>query len=461
MQRLSKIILIVFAAVLALVAIGIGGALFYVQGEGGRERLAEAVSDALKVPVKIGKVAVSLPSTVRVEGIETVESGAAGQPKLRAGALHGTIALGPLFSGNIEIHNVELDSPVFEWPQNADGRWAWPSEEKKKELKPVTDEPKSKKAPGRKTSVLVSGIKMNNGTVEMRNAEGRPLLSASGVTTDVSEASERQIAGSVAIARLVWAERFPFENVRMNVRYAGEVLVLDDLDAAIFGGSMRGRYEMDTKADGQPFKARLDLRAVDLNPLATAAGWEDGDLAGRLSGEADVSGHTDRIERLEGPGRLSIVDGHFTKLGLFGTIAELVGLTELANLRTREASAVFNLRDEKTFIDSIVLATENIRLSANGVARFDKKLTLDAQLSVPERFVQTLPEIARGSFTKRDDGRHALDFKITGKTDKPKTDLAERLIGGKVQDKLGDLLGNLFGTKPEKKDEPKPDGEKK
>jgi hypothetical protein len=81
---------------------------------------------------------------------------------------------------------------------------------------------------------------------------------------------------------------------------------------------------------------------------------------------------------------------------------------------------------------------------------------------------QTLPSNA---LTKLDDGRYSLDFKISGKASKPKTDLAEKLIGGRVQDKVIDLLGGLFGTKSGKKNEdkqekkeseknaPKPDGQ--
>ncbi len=460
MQRLSKIILIVLVAVAVVVAIGVVGARSYLQGEGGRAQMEEALGKALKIPVKIGKVSVTLPATIRVEGLTTVDNGTGGQPKVAAGSLHASLALRSLLAGDIEIHDVVLESPAFEWPQNAEGRWVWPSPEKKKS-EPKSAESKPKEPAGRKSSVRVHGIKLERGTVEMRNAKGQPLISASGVTMEFSEVSEQQLIGLVTAGRLVWGERYVFENVRTNLRFVRDVLELDAFEAAIFTGAIRGRYEMDTKSDGQPFKVRIELSGVDLNPLAAAAGWGEGEVAGRVSGDAEVSGRTDRIEQLEGPCRLSIEGGRFKKLEVFESIARLLEMGELANFQPRETSAQFNLRDEKAFIDSLVFATDNLRISAAGVARFDGKLTLDARLSVPERLVPTIPEIARGSFLKLDDGRYGLDFKITGKTDKPKTDLAERLIGGKVQDKIGDLLGSLFGTKPEKKDNKKKDEEKR
>ena len=82
---------------------------------------------------------------------------------------------------------------------------------------------------------------------------------------------------------------------------------------------------------------------------------------------------------------------------------------------------------------------------------------------MPEQTFKTLPDFAEKNFTKRDDGQYVLDFKITGKTNAPKTDLAEKLIGGNVKDKVEDLLSGLFGTKTkekEKEEEKKKEKEK-
>jgi len=464
-KRLSKVILIFLAVLLVVAVAAIFGLRAYVQGDGGRERVEEALSKALKVPVQVRAVAWHFPAVLTMQGITTkADPVVDGQPLISADSVGGSIALKPLLSGDFEIRNVVLEQPTFVWPQNAEGRWVWPELKEEEQAKPdEQSEVEEKKVSGRKSRVLVRGIKLLGGGVQMNNAKGEPLIVAEGVMTEFSEVNEEQLIGVVTAGRLVWGGRYALENVRMNLRYKQDVLELKALDAAMFGGAIHGDYEMNTKAEGQPFKARIELRRVDLNLFAPAAGWADGDISGKLSGEAELTGRTDRIALLEGPGRISIADGRFTRLGVFGSLASLLGITELTDLRTREASAAFNLRDEKVFIPALVLATENLRLTADGEARFDTKLKLDAQLSMPERFVQTLPEIARGSFTKLDDGRAGLDFKITGNTNKPKTDLAERLIGGKVQDKLGDLLGSLFGAKPEKKekDEKKDDEKKK
>lgn len=460
MKRLSKVILIAFTVVLVAAVVAVLGLRTYVQSASGRARAEDAISRALKVPVKIGAISLELPSTLRAENLSTADIDTPGQPKISARQLHGTLALGPLLSGSFEIRGVALDQPNVDWPQNAEGRWEWPSPEKvKSDLKKL--EPKVEKAPSKKTGVLVRGVKLTNGTLVLRGNKQQPVLAASGLSAEFSEINEQQLVGAVSAERMAWLETYVFEKMSTRVSYAQDMLKLEDFDAAVFGGSIHGRYELDTKKDGQPFKSSINLKQVDLDSLATAGGWTHGEVAGRLSGEAQWSGLTDRLERVEGPGHLTIENGKFKKLEVFESVAQLVGLGELANFQPRTTTADFQLRDEKVFFDSLVLATDTLRISAKGVARFDDKLDLEAQLAVPERLMPTIPEIARDNFVKIDDGQRGLDFKIYGKASSPKTDLDKRLIGGKVQDKIADLLGNLFGSKPEKKEEKKKEDKKK
>jgi hypothetical protein len=175
----------------------------------------------------------------------------------------------------------------------------------------------------------------------------------------------------------------------------------------------------------------------------------------------DVTGNTNKIARLEGPGQLKIENGRLQKLELFEALAQVLSFPELANLQPRLTTAEFKLRDERAFIDSLVLDTGNLKITSKGEARFDGKLKLDSQLGVTERTYRSLPDFTARNFTRQDDGQYTLDFKITGKTNSPKTDLAEKLIGGSLKDKVEDLLGGLFGTKKDKIDEKPKDKKKK
>lgn len=460
-NRLSKAILIGLGIFVVLIGGLLAAAKIYVRSDHARDQVEKALAKALKLPLKIGNASLQFPSRLRVESITTdtsseAASGLDGQPNISAQAAQAQVRLGSLFSDDIQITNVSLENPKVVWPQTSRQRWAWPKPAKqtKEDKEPAEDKP------GRKRRTKVDGIQLRQGEMEMLDAKGKPVFLASGIMADLTEVEKQSIAGTVTIAKLVYAEKFVFENVRTPFSYRAGVLVLEELNAAIFGGEAHGRFELDTKADAQPFKSRIDLRQMDLNAFATTSGWSDGEVAGKLNAKADMTGTIKEIARLEGPGEFSIEGGRFKKLQLFDAVAFVLDLGELANLQPREATAKFNLRDEKAFIDSLALATQNVRLTAKGVARFDGKLALDARLTVSDRAAQGLQKFARDTLTKFDDGTVGVDFKIGGKANKPKTDLAEKLIGGRVEDKVADLLGGLFGTKKKKDDEKKTDPEK-
>jgi uncharacterized protein involved in outer membrane biogenesis len=448
-NRLSKVILITLCTVVVLAVLGVAGLWSYVRTDGARSQLEEALGNALKVPVKFESITLEFPSKLRAVSVTTVDTGVAGQPKIAARGLQGTLALRPLLSGDFEVRDLVLESPTFEWPQTAEGKWVWPSKPKTKSTEPRGPKEPASDKPTRKR-VAIRGVKVKDGTVTLLDHNQQPVITASGVITHFAEISGKELTGTFSAATLTWT-KYTFESVQSTLQYSNDVLVLDHFQAEALGGNVLGRFEMNTRAEGQPFKTRVEVARLDLNAFAIRSGWSEGEVSGRLTGSAEIAGRTDRFSRMEGPGRVSIENGRFKKLELFEAIAYALELNDLANLRPKEATVDFNFRDEKMFVESLVLATDNLRIDANGMARFDGKLALDARLTVTERFALTLPEFARGSFAKQPDGRYGLDFKISGKTDKPKTDLAEKLIGTKVQDKVVDLLGGLFGTKPEKK----------
>ena len=82
-------------------------------------------------------------------------------------------------------------------------------------------------------------------------------------------------------------------------------------------------------------------------------------------------------------------------------------------------------------------------------------------LSIADTLARRLPEFSLQNFQKATDGQYSLQFKISGTNDRPKTDLAEKLIGGSVKEKVEDLLSGFFGTKPKKEDKKEKESEKK
>ena len=462
MKRLSKVILITLALVVALLAASVIGVIVYSRSDDGRAQIEESLTKALKTPIRITKIDFLPWRDLRAEGVIVPSSDQSETPLASAPSFGADYRFWPLLRGDLQLHSLVLDQPHLVWAQNADKKWVWPSAEKaagpKLESLEEPEEPKKTKEK-KKSSVSIAGLKLVEGTVELLDPNRQPVFHGSGVNADFTDFTEG-VTGSATIAKLVWNEKWVFENVTAKFRYSKGSVVLEELVGNSLGGSVRGNLEIRTSEDGSPFKADLEVRGVDLNLLAQAVGWSAGDVGGKVSGKINVAGKTKEFARLEGPGLLTIENGHLRKLELFESLAHALAFPELANLQPRETLVDFKLRDEKAFIDSLVLRTGTLTISSKGVARFDEKLMLDSELLLPEQTYKTLPDFAASNFTKLDDGQYRLEFKISGKTNAPKTDLAEKLIGGNLKDKVEDLLGGLFGTKTKEKDDEKKDKKK-
>jgi hypothetical protein len=131
----------------------------------------------------------------------------------------------------------------------------------------------------------------------------------------------------------------------------------------------------------------------------------------------------------------------------------VLGLRQFSDLRVKDGLSELRLSGEKIYVERLLLNTADLQLSSKGIVRLDKRVTLEAQLSVEEALVNQLPGMVRESFVAAENGRRTIDFNISGTTEKPKTNLLDKLVGQKINAQFGDLLGSLFGR--DKKDDEK------
>jgi hypothetical protein len=459
-KRLSKVILIALAVLVALGAVTVGALLVYIRSDSARQRIEIAVTKALKTRMHVGKVELSSWNAIRAERITvpTLDESAA---LVSAPTFAAKFRYGPLLSGELELYDLVVNHAQVIWPQDAEGRWSWPALPKPEKIETgepseMPTVPKEKK----KSAVSIAGMKLAGATIEFRDAKQQPIIVATGVDVDFTKVGQDGTEGQATITRLAWLTKYVFENVSTPFRYANGAVNLENIQAVTLGGNVRGTLQMNPEAAESPFTVHMELHGLSLRDLLALAGWTAGDISGKLSGQVDAKGTSKNFQRLEGPGRLTIEEGRFTRLPLLDPIAQVLEIPELSDLRTSDAFVDFKLRDEKAFVESLVLATPSLRLSAKGVSRFDNKLNLDATLTIADPIAKRIPDFSLQNFHKADE-QYALEFKITGSNDHPKTDLAEKLIGGSVKEKVEDLLSGLFGTKPKPKEKEKEKGKGK
>jgi uncharacterized protein involved in outer membrane biogenesis len=462
-KKVAKAILITLAVVVVAAVLGLIGINLYVQSPGARTRIQNELSRAMNTPLRITNTSLSPWGGLRINGITVPgETGTL----LDAASFRANYRFLPLFRRELSIREMVIDRPKIVWAQNAEGRWIWPQLPKREdvEVKPETEteQPGDKKQD--RFRMKVGGFRITNGSIELLDREQKRLALLTDINLAYKDAGKDEIKGDATIARAAWGERegesIALTNLRTPFTYHDGELNLPELQADLAAGEVQGSVKVRPKERKSPFELNVKFERVDVATMAAEAGWAPGSASGTLGGSLAAKGSGREIERLKGEGHIELVRGQFRQLDFFRTIGQALGIPELADLRLKQGRADFRLADEKTHVENLLLEAPDLQLSAKGVARFDGKLALDARLAVSDRI--RLPGFVKDSFTATDTpGQLAIDFKIAGRTDRPRTDLAEKLVGKKLGDQFESLVSNLFGLGRKKDGEPKKEKEKK
>ncbi len=459
-KRLSKAILFTLAGLAALTVVALIVLNLYLQSPGTQAQIQEAISDALGMPIEITNTSLTPWSDLKINGIRIPAQDGAPGNFIEAQSFTAHYRVFPLFRRKLIVPHMTLDGPKVVWRETADGRWVWPkmgkAREEKEPSKPKIKKEKQLEGESRTGfQVVIEGLGVQQGSIEMIDSKGVPVLTATDVSIEFTKLMPVDVAGTLRVAKVTWASAVSVDQLAAPFTFNKGTFDLSGLTAQLAEGTVNGNFHLETESPGAQMAFNLSLGQVSLGTLSTSAGWaEAGALTGAISGDVEMRGSSKEFTRGQGKGRLRLENGHFRQLELFQAIGQVLAIDELTNLQLSEASGEFRIADEKAFIESIILATPDLRVTANGVARMDNKLSLDARLAITDNLAKRLPESVRKSFAEPGaDGIRSLDFKIGGKVLKPKTDIAEKLVGNIIGGEVQDLISGLFGNKKKKPDD--------
>ena len=305
---------------------------------------------------------------------------------------------------------------------------------------------KAKTKSGGGFTVVIGRFVVKGGAVDLVDRDGRHAATFTDVNMTYTSLTETNVEGTAVIGRVVWAETVTLENVRTPFKYAAGELTLPELTGTLAGGPVRGSYRAQPDAPKSPFETEFTFEQVNLDRLASQAGWwKPGQASGVAAGRFALRGDMRRAERAEGSGQFQLRDGQFKQLEFLQSIGQLLNIRELSDLRLKDARGEFRVGGEKLTFDQLTLTGANLQLDAKGTVRFDSKVALDARLGVEEGLVKQLPDLVRSSFATSGSGVRTIDFNITGSTDKLRTNLLDKLIGQKIGQQFDELLTGIFG----------------
>ncbi len=231
--------------------------------------------------------------------------------------------------------------------------------------------------------------------------------------------------GSVRVGQTVY-KGLTVDDFLLTYRLENNVLTVQQLTGKTVGGSFQGNARLDLGNPQPPFRAAIELRGLQADPLVSAfLPGAAGTVFGTMNLQTQLEGRgieTAQIRRtLTGGGSVSIRDGRLTGDGLVRDLADFLNLEELRVLRFSEARGSFTARDGNLLVDSAIDGSA-VRLNPTGTVGLEN-FALD--LSLNPRFSPDLLQKlgARGTvtqFLKDDQGWGSVPIRVAGTASEPR-----------------------------------------
>jgi hypothetical protein len=366
------------------------------------------------------------------------------------------------------------------WAQNSAGKWRLPQmpHEKKEETKappivaatttPAKASMPAESAKSAQASVSLSSptpastfvpevqrVTLKNGNFTFLDSHGDVIAKFLGLDFHSIFRTATAIKGNASVEHISLRDRFFLDHLESPLHYDPSQLAFSSISTHAADGLITGRFEMQLQAQDTPFTAEVRFRDLEADKLMTNAGGPSGIIQGHVEGFLNATGETADPNALTGRGEITLRDGKLQQYSLLVALGQILQIDELMQLQLQQAEAKYHISPGVVVIDELLLRSPNIRLTGTGTVTFSGRLHLDAQLALNDKIRRQLFAPLRENFEpiSGDADYAALNFKVSGTVERPKTDLMEKLVGRDLRD-LSGMIGNLFGRAKKKKTRP-------
>lgn len=414
-----------------------------------QEALLQRVRGIAGTEVRVRSVDVSLLSGVTLEGVGVANPPPFPGDLLTADGFVLRYRLWPLLSGRFEVQRLALERPHLRVAMDARGAFNY-------ERLGGGRVPPSPPSPGAAAPpssvplrVVLSRLSVDDGTVVVTDATRARLLMLEGVGVRAAFDVQSGAAtgnGTASVRTLDVARRLFIRDLTAPLALTRESFTLSPIRGRAGGGEVRGETTVRFK-NGFRYTARLEVAGADVKGLLQEA-HSAALVAGRLQAEARFEG-SGGLATLRGAGTGRITGCRVQDSRALALVSRVLAVPELARPDFDECRAEFTQAGPRVTTPVLALKGRALELTGHGSLNLETS-ALDYALTLalaPNLFAKvTRPEL-RSAFRTRPDGFALIDFRLTGTTVEPKTDLLARLGRGAAEGALKSVLGRLFGKK--------------
>lgn len=466
MNKLSKRFLIGGGTAAALAVATAVAMDLYAGSQAVRERAESELSKKLGAPAKIGSLHFNFWSGLVARDVAVTPPVEGGGSSLAIPRVSAAVSWLPLFSHRFEILRLVFTGPVLTLAQDSGGRWNLeapkpPSAAPETAPAPSPGPSAAPAAPGKpkkpRFDFVIKAARIENGTLRWIDREGKSAAVVEGIAVECPGGVRGDSEGRLSVRKAVFDNGWTFEELKTPFVRKGRSLTLPDLSVRLGGGTVRGKLAVTDLKKDVPFTLDLQAEGVELRQLQIQVQGEQPSCktVGTLNGTLDIYGLTGRKKSVAGTAHARVHNGRMSQVPLLQTIGKALGIEELTCLELRQAQLDLRAGEGKIYVDSLVMESPNLSLTAAGTSSWGGKLALDARLAASPKVTRQLPRAVETNFQPVPGAgdRKALAFHINGTVEHPQTDLMRVLVGQKIESELINVFRALTG-KPKKNASP-------
>jgi hypothetical protein len=416
-----------------------------------QEALLQRVRGFAGTDVRVKRVEVSLLSGVTLEGVGVTNPPPFAGDLLTAEGFVLRYELWPLLRGLFEVERLALDRPRLTVLMDSRGSFNYerlgaPAGAPKAAGTTATAAAAPSTVPLR---VVLSQLAVDGGSVTVSDAKRARLLAIEGLDVRSSFDVESGVAtgrGAASVSTIDVAGLLFVRGVKAPLALAKESFTLSPIAGRAGGGELRGDVTVRFKK-GFHYTARLEVAGAEVKTLLQEA-RSPALVSGRLQGDARFEG-TGGLATLRGSGKARVTGCRVNDSRSLALVAALLGVPELASPDFDECRVEFQQTGARLATPVLALKGPALELAGRGSLNLETSaLDYDLTLALsPRLFAKvTRPEL-RSAFGTRPDGFSTLDFRLTGTTLDPKTDLVARLGRSAAKETVKGVIGRFFRKK--------------
>jgi len=439
-MKALKVILIIFVVLAVIAGVGLFLLTRFVEQPEFRQKLVGLASKATGTTVHLTDMKVSIFSGIELTGVTIGNPGGFTGELMTAKTFTLRYRLWPLLRKRVEVETLVLDSPVITLAKNAKGDWNYEKIGDQTAKASPTGPVETPSASTDGLDISLQKIEMKNAVVTMVKADGKEMLKvqdanfSSGITLSGGLMTG---AGNASIVLVNCANSLFIHNVATPVVITPTAVKLAPLTGKLAGGDVTGDAGLSLAGDSQ-YTVNLRVKDADVVTMLKEAAASPMFANGKLQMNAALTG-TGGLETINGAGNAEIVGGQLVNIPLLDLVATLLQVPALKDLKFDEFKMEYTIATNVMLTPVISIKSPLVQITGKGaVSLADYSLNHTLTLTLAAAALDHAPKEIRKVFTKLESGSYAIDFKVWGPYDAPKTDLQNRLalgVGEQLLDK--------------------------